>query len=268
MNSSAEPIKVYEKIKIIVVFILFVFSFKPALAAIDNVSPNAGELECQPIIKMPLSQARQYALTGKLSSSTTPDHSRAWYASALGEVPVLDKLIKNNPDLIRDKKLLALAAGLNNGDVLAEFLSHGANPNMVTDRYGSTLLQTATICQHAVNMMYLLNAGADVYKKNKYGASAMSYTLNGGVHHITFTLGVMILLSAGYNPLCHLSPKNETAYSFFNFELERAKKYDSSENKTNIQETIQATKLKNLVKILKNTEKIRRGIVHGKYDCG
>lgn len=250
---KSEKFLPYQMVSTIIVLFVLSFAAKTASASADNINPNLGDQWCQSVLKIPTSEARKYVMTGEPPSNKQLKHTRAWYATALGDVEVLKELIKDNPGLLKDKDLVALAAGLNNSNVLALFLSRGADPNS-RDSSGLTLLDEAASCEHAVNMMYLINAGADPYIKTKHAGDAMDCTL-GGIRRPVFTLGVMVLLSSGYNPMCRPGAGKGTAYALYKYTLL------NEHSLTNNNEE----KLKNLVRLMKNIIEIRKGL--GREKC-
>jgi hypothetical protein len=237
-----------------IVVVLFILSFAANQASASTDSGNLNNLNqmCRPVITIPISEARKYAITGELPSNKQIKHTRSWYAVALGDVEVLKKLIRKNPGLLKDKDLVALASRSYDSNVLALFLSLGADPNS-RDSSGLTLLDEAAICEHAVNMMYLINAGADPYNKTQHAGDAMFYTAV-GLREPVSTLGAMVLLSAGYNPMCHPGTSNDTAYDIYKYML-RNELTLSKENQK---------KLRNLVQFMKRIIEIRKALGRGK----
>ena len=244
---------------------LLLLAAKPASAHIENISPNLGMTMCQPDLRISATAARHYAQTGKIPPSAAPLHSRAWYAIALGDTSALERLLKKDKKIIKDKSLMGLSASINNGNPLALLLADGADPNLRIDKWGSTLLDVATSCQHAVSMTYLLNDGANPNLKNKSDTDAMFATL-GGISRPYFTLGVLVLLSSGYNATCD-SNHNETAYFIYKTLLHTYGEGIKKRNGDKERKRMEYKKLKNIVSALENATELDKRRKSGMREC-
>lgn len=178
---------------------------------------------CDTIFNKIPAGAKEYVIKGVVPRGFKPAHSRAWYATALGMTPQLEKFLSKDPSLVNNQTLLLAAVGTPYSSSIRVFLSHGANPNayLHTARVeGWPLLALAANCRRPVNMLYLLKAGADIYayethdaaKVNAMGVSAMSGDTG------PFRQGIILLLAAGYDPRC-LAAKDSTALAILKREL-------------------------------------------------
>jgi hypothetical protein len=241
--------------------LMFWLAIGNALASPGSL--NAGVKYCNSFIGLLPQAAKGYAITGDRPLGFRPKHSRAWYATALGLKDVLNKLLTKKPSLVRNKRLLRMAATTKDSVSLQVLLSHGADPNATikstTSPTSPPLLFFATECRRLVNMVYLLAAGANIYATDTQGANVMSVASVGGpsAELGPFEKGIVLLLAAGYDPRCPMAPGvtelSDAKYALANYERE------ISGMKNLKPATIErGVKLKDVVTILQGVEAIRK----------
>lgn len=191
--------------KALVLSVIVWGAFGNAFASSNSL--NIGVESCDAISDTLPPASRSYAITGKVPHGFNPAHSRAWYATALGLTETLGKILDKHPDLVNNMTLLQTATFTKYSDSLRVFLTHGANPNAYVNLKSASgpLIQMAAHCGRVVNMLYLLQAGANVYAKRRFANSsgwvnAMAELVMGSPG--PFPKGIVLFLAAGYDPRC------------------------------------------------------------------
>ncbi len=158
-------------------------------------------------------EAIQYAKTGVLTGSRKPVHSRDVYMAALGMHHLLKSYLKSHPQQIGNTDLLSAAVYSGQKDVVSMLLEMGFNPNNPGQKKVALPLQHAAECARPTIMLYLLQAGANIYgTSSDTGVLAMGYALVGtGLDGRPFVEGVKLLLAAGFDPRCPVAKNGLTA---------------------------------------------------------
>ncbi len=213
-----------------------------ANAAIRNAAPENGCDLYYQALKNTLT-VKQYAKTGVFSGKQRPTHSRAWYMAALGMNGILKSYLqvhtqeKHNPDLL----LVAIYTGRKN--TVAMLLGMGFNPNKPGREKNVLPLEYAAQCARPTILVYLLNAGANIYGTTSGGVGYLPIVgaIIGPWLNRPFVEGVKLFLAAGFDPRCPIAKTGVTA-------LEAAER-GIQHNPDNKEDKILAGILKNAVKI-------------------
>lgn len=201
----------------------------------------------------------KYAKTGILFGSKKPIHSRDVYMAALGMSSLLKSYLESHPQQIGNPNLLSAAVYSGQKDVVSMLLEMGSDPNKLGKGASAPPLFQAAECARPKIMLYLIQAGADIYGTASDGRSlAMAYALIGtGLDNRPFIKGVQLLLAAGFDPRCPVAKNGLTALDVVKRGL-RYLRYDADGEKDR----------RKLLKLLTITTKIAERRHPGRPSCG
>ncbi len=200
------------KVAILVLLIGYLITVPRAAAHVQSPVPENGcDLYYQTLRHTPA--VVRYAKTGDLSRSWRPRHSRAWYIAALGMRNLLKPYLEMYSRQGGEPDLLLAAVYTGRKGVVAMLLKMKFNPNQPSERPPHILpLQSAAQCARPIIMIYLLEAGANIYGTSPETSHvAMADAIVGPWLNRPFVDGVKLLLASGFDSRCPVTKSGYTA---------------------------------------------------------